>query len=265
MMMPSLYIPHGGGPCFFMEWTMGPPDTWDSMAAWLRALPDTLPRRPRAILLVSAHWEEAAFTVATASRPGMLFDYYGFPPHTYQLDYPAPGDPALAARVEELLRGAGLPAATDPARGFDHGVFVPLLVAFPDAAIPVVPLSLRRGLDPASHLAAGKALAPLRAEDVLIVGSGMSYHDMRGYNTARALTVSRAFDDWLTAAVEGDPAARLQALAAWEQGDGARASHPREEHLLPLMVAAGAGFDAPGQRIFTDEVMMATVSAYRFG
>jgi aromatic ring-opening dioxygenase catalytic subunit (LigB family) len=260
--LPSLFLPHGAGPCFFMDWT--PPDAWDRMAAYLRGLAADLPARPRAILVVSAHWLEPAFAVASAARPELIFDYYGFPEHTYRLTYGAPGDPALAARVVALLEGAGLAAREDPARGLDHGVFIPLKLVFPEADIPVVPLSLRRDLDPAAHLAAGRALAPLRDEGVLILGSGMSFHNMRGYGDPHYGPVSDAFDGWLGETVAQPAAARATALAAWADAPGGLQSHPRgqEEHLLPLMVAAGAG--GTGQRDFSDRVMETTLSAFRF-
>jgi len=161
MTLPTLFIPHGAGPCFFMDWTRGPADTWDRTAAWLKGLVAGLPERPKAILIVSGHWEEPVFTVGSAPRPGMIFDYYGFPEQTYRLRFDAPGSPALAARVRELLGAAGIPTAEDAQRGYDHGVFAPLLLATPQADIPVVQLSLRADLDPQAHLAAGRALAPL--------------------------------------------------------------------------------------------------------
>jgi aromatic ring-opening dioxygenase catalytic subunit (LigB family) len=265
--MPTFFIPHGGGPCFFMDWNLmgGPADTWHKTETWLRGLLDTLPERPKGIVVISGHWEEAAFTASTAAAPEMIFDYYGFPPHTYQLSYPAPGAPALAERVVALLEAAGLPARTDSSRGFDHGVFVPFLLVDPEASIPVVPLSLKADLDPAEHLAAGRALAALREEGILIVGSGMSYHNMRGYRTPAAVAPSRAFDRWLTEAVEAEPATRREKLTQWAKAPAGRESHPREEHLLPLMIAAGAGADSPGSKPFTDNVMMADISAFRFG
>lgn len=265
MKLPTLYLPHGGGPCFFMDWTMGPPDTWDRMAKWLRGIDAALPARPSALLVVSAHWECQVPTVTTAAAPPLLFDYYGFPPHTYELTWPAPGDPALASRVRQLLAGAGLESGEDGERGFDHGVFVPLKVAFPDARVPTVQLSLRAGLDPAQHLAMGRALAPLRDEGVLILGSGMSYHNMRGFNSRPAREHSARFDDWLEATTKRSPAERDAALASWTQAPSARASHPREEHLLPLMVVAGAAGDDRGRRVFRDEVMGVVVSATQFG
>jgi len=266
--LPTFYIPHGGGPCFFMDWTLmgGPADTWHKTAAWLRGVAASLPARPKAIVVISGHWEEPAFTASAAAKPGMIYDYTGFPPHTYQLQYPAPGAPALAERIIALLNAAGLPAHPDPARGFDHGVFIPFLLIFPDAKIPVVPLSLKEDLDPEEHLAAGRALEALRDEGVLIVGSGMSYHNMHAYRTPGATAPSEIFDAWLTETLgKGERAHRWKGLARWAEAPAGRNAHPREEHLLPLMVAAGAGGEAPGRRVFSDVVMMARISAFQFG
>lgn len=260
---PTLYIPHGGGPCFFMDWTMGPPDTWHAMAEHLRALGRDH-ATPRALLVVSAHWEQPVATVQSSPAPALLFDYSGFPPHTYQLTWPAPGAPDVAARVRSLLDAAGIANGEDRERGFDHGVFVPLKVAYPEAAIPTLQLSLVRGLDPRAHLAIGRALAPLRDEGVLIVGSGMSYHDMRGFGRPASLGLSQQFDAWLTEACSA-PQTRDDQLAAWAQAPAGRRCHPREEHLLPLMVAAGAASGEPGRKLFGDRVMGVEVSAFVFG
>ena len=265
--MPTYFIPHGGGPCFFMDWRLmgGPADTWDKLRDWLAALIGTLPARPKAILVISGHWEEPVFTASAAANPGMIYDYSGFPAHTYELSYPAPGSPELAARVVDLLAAAGLPARTDPARGFDHGVFVPFLIIDPAAQIPVVSMSLKADLDPEEHLRAGRALGALRDEGVLIVGSGMSYHNMRAFRTPAATQPSATFDQWLTNVVSDEPRARWNELARWADAPAGRQSHPREEHLIPLMVAAGAAGNAPGVRAFTDNVMEADISAFRFG
>jgi aromatic ring-opening dioxygenase catalytic subunit (LigB family) len=267
--LPTLFIPHGGGPCFFMEPPPGvPADTWKAMEAYLRGVGSAVGRRPQALLVVSAHWETERPTVLSASRHTLLFDYYGFPPHTYRLQYPASGAPAVAARVRELLDQAGIANAEESARGLDHGVFIPLLLMYPQADIPVVQLSLGADLDPARHLALGRALAPLRDEGVLIVGSGLSYHNLRQfmYDDAVAAAAARSFDDWLTAAAtEPDAAARASRLAAWSAAPGARSCHPRAEHLLPLMVAAGAGGDDIGRRTYNDQVFGKAVSAFQFG
>ena len=261
---PAIFLPHGGGPCFFMDWTWGPADTWFKTRQFLENLVATLPEPPKALLVVSGHWEEPAFTASATPEPKLIFDYSGFPEHTYRLTWPAPGDPALAAQVQSLLSASGLPAATSSVRGFDHGVFVPLKVAFPQADIPVVTLSLAASLDPALHLAAGRALAPLRHQGVLIVASGMSFHNLRGYFRPETPERARAFDAWLTQAVESPASVRDAELTAWRNAPFAAYAHPREEHLIPLFVAAGAGGDAPGRRIFNDEPMGAAISAYRF-
>ncbi|NMG54197.1 dioxygenase [Aromatoleum aromaticum] len=263
--MPTLFIPHGAGPCFFMDWN--PPTAWDAMAGFLKSVAGTLPQRPQAVLLVSAHWLEPVFSVTSGARPELIYDYHGFPPHTYELRYDARGDPRLAERITTLLGEAQLAAKTDAHRGFDHGMFIPLKLMFPTADIPVVQLSLRRGLDPLAHLQAGRALAALRDEGVLIVGSGMSFHNMRGYGDPRFGPVSDEFDRWLTGAVEAPPQSRHQALVDWAQAPSARLSHPlqAEEHLLPLMVVAGAAGEDGGQRVFSDHVLETTLSGFRFG
>lgn len=262
--MPTLYIPHGAGPCFFMDWS--PPDTWNRMGEFLKGIAITLPQPPRAIVMVSAHWLEPKFTVTAAAQPALIYDYRGFPPHTYELRYDAPGSPELATRIGGLLQQTQIGAQQDADRGFDHGVFIPLKLMFPDADIPVVQFSLRADLDPLAHLEAGRALAPLRDEGVLIVGSGMSFHNMRGYGDPRFGPVSDEFDRWLTTTVESDPTSRHAALQGWTQAPSARPSHPlrAEEHLIPLMVVAGAAGEGVGRRAFSDRVLETTISAYRF-
>jgi aromatic ring-opening dioxygenase catalytic subunit (LigB family) len=265
---PTLYIPHGGGPCFFMEPAFGPKDTWDAMAAYLRGIGRAVGRRPKAVLVISGHWEEPEPTVNTAANPPLLFDYYGFPEHTYRLTYPAPGSPALAARARELLGQAGMASGEEAARGLDHGVFVPFLLIYPDASVPMVQLSLAADLDAAHHLAIGRALAKLREEDVLIVGSGMSYHNLRAFAAAggRADADSAAFDSWLAETVaDPDSSSRDRRLAAWTQAPAAFACHPRPEHLVPLFVAAGAADGDRGRRTFSGKVWGKAVSGFQFG
>ena len=267
--MPTLFIPHGGGPCFFMEWD--PPDTWDRHRSFLETLSASLPEKPKALLVISGHWEAREFTVQSNPAPPLLFDYNGFPQHTYELTWPAPGDPALATRVGELLQGAGFETGTDTARGFDHGVFVPLKLVFPEADIPTVQLSLRSDLDPDAHLAVGRALAPLRDEGVLIIGSGNTYHNMgimmqsmRG--APQNGTAGTEFDAWLTEAVTcPDPDERNRRLARWSQAPGGRDANPREEHLIPLHVVAGAAGTDIGRKTLEDTVLGAVESAFRFG
>jgi len=261
--LPTYFIPHGGGPWPFM------PDR----AAQLRSLTEFLHGlladagpRPRAILVVSGHWEEAVPTVSSRLDYSMLYDYYGFPEHTYALQYPAPGSPEVAERVVGALAAAGLPAATEHERGYDHGVFVPFMLVAPEATIPVVPLSLVSGLDPAQHLAIGRALSALRREGILIVGSGMSFHNLRAlFDGTDVLARSSRFDAWLNDAIVGDPATRDAQLTAWASAPEARFAHPRAEHLLPLMVAAGAADGESATRVYSNDIMGAATSGFRFG
>jgi aromatic ring-opening dioxygenase catalytic subunit (LigB family) len=198
------------------------------------------------------------------ARAPLLFDYYGFPPESYRLTWPAPGDPGLAARVRSLLAAAGFASAEDAERGFDHGTFVPLKLVYPDADIPTVQLSLQSDLDPALHLAMGRALAPLRDEGVLIVGSGMSYHNMRGFGGA-GRAAAETFDAWLRTAALAEPAERARQLTAWATAPAARQAHPREEHLLPLMVIAGAAGDDAGRLGFGGTFGPVRIAAFHYG
>jgi aromatic ring-opening dioxygenase catalytic subunit (LigB family) len=257
---PSLFIPHGGGPCFFMD---DPHGLWAKLRRFLEGLPGALREPPTAILLVSGHWEADGFALTSNAHPSLIYDYYNFPPHTYELRYEAPGSPPLAARAETLLRNAGLKSSLDAERGLDHGVFIPLKVAWPEADVPIVQMSLDQSLDPELHLSAGKALAPLREEGVLIVGSGMSFHNMQAYRDPGALTPSARFDAWLDQAIEAAPPTRDYALAEWSKAPMARYAHPREEHLIPLMVAAGAS-EQPGTRVFNGKVLDTMISGFRF-
>lgn len=266
--LPTLSIPHGGGPWPVMKNAFGDPAPYERMEAWLRALGDQFKEKIQAILVISAHWEEARPTVHFGASPGLLYDYGGFPEFTYRLQWPTPGHPVLASRVETLLKSAGFETAREEKRGYDHGTFVPLMVAFPEAKIPVAQLSLVQGLDPATHLAMGRALAPLRDEGVLIIGSGMSYHNMRGFGgrDPRVTATAQAFDDWLNAAVsDPNPSVRNQKLAAWEQAPGARESHPRSEHLITLFVAAGAAENEVGRVTYHDQLMGVPISGHAFG
>jgi 4,5-DOPA dioxygenase extradiol len=265
MKQPALFIPHGGGPCFFMNQHAPCDPMWQPMEAYLRTIIADLPKPPSAILIVSGHWEEPVFTVQTGKRPDLLFDYHGFPEHTYDLRFDAPGAPDVAGAASALLNEAGFPTAENATRGWDHGVFIPLMVAMPDADIPIVQLSLRADLDPATHIAAGRALAPLREQGVLIIGSGMSFHNMR-VRGGQATAPADHWDEALTAAVTNpDSQARAALVGNWTALPNARFAHPREEHLLPLMVAVGAGQDDAAVHAYHDHVLGWAISGYRFG
>jgi aromatic ring-opening dioxygenase catalytic subunit (LigB family) len=268
MTLPTLYIPHGGGPCFFMPVSPGlPADLWDGMAAHLRAIATGIAARPRAVLVISAHWECPRPSVQSCATHSLLFDYYGFPDYTYQLTYPAPGSPVVAMRVRELLSAAGIASDEEPSRGLDHGVFVPFKLIYPQADMPMLQLSLQAGLDPGQHLRIGRALQPLRDEGVLIVGSGMSYHNLRDLlaDQAAARTASQQFDDWLSCAIASAPDERERALSQWAQAPGAQQCHPRSEHLIPLMVAAGAAGPDPGRRTYNERLLGKMISGFQFG
>lgn len=260
--LPVVFLPHGGGPWPFVETGIGTRAEQDALAAYLGALGALA--RPTALLVVSAHWEEPVPTVMSGARPPLLYDYYGFPPASYEIQWPAPGHPGLAERVRALLGQAGFETASNGERGFDHGTFVPLKLAFPAADVPVVQLSLVQGLDPATHLALGRALAPLRDEGVLIVGSGMTYHNLRAFNPG-ARAVAQEFDAWLRKAMAAPPAERDRELAAWAKAPSARGAHPREEHLLPLMVVAGAAGGDPSRLAYDGSILGLPISAFHLG
>jgi aromatic ring-opening dioxygenase catalytic subunit (LigB family) len=264
MRMPTYFLSHGGGPWPYME---GPVRSrFALMEQALKDIPRQLPRPPKAVLVVSGHWEEAEFSVSAAPDPGMVFDYYGFPEHTYHIRYAAPGSPELATRVQGLLQAAGWPARLDAQRGFDHGTFSMLQPMYPQADVPVVQLSLKSNMDPEEHLKAGRALAPLRDEGVLIIGSGQSYHNLRMWGPAGAQPAA-AFDAWLRVSLlDVSPEERREALVHWDQAPAARLAHPREDHLLPLMVVAGAAGDDPVTCVYGEMFMGAlAVSSFRFG
>ncbi len=266
--LPALFIPHGGGPCFFMEPPPGfPPDLWGNLAAYLRGIPADIGQRPRAVLVISGHWECAVPTVLNAEHHTLLFDYYGFPGHTYRLTYPASGSTAVAARVRELLAQADIHSEEEHERGLDHGVFVPFKLIYPEADVPIVQLSLKNNLDAAEHLAIGRALAPLRDEGVLIVGSGNSYHNLREFFStgAAAGEASALFDAWLGAAVEASSAQRERLLSNWQEAPAARECHPRCEHLIPLMVAAGAAGGDAGKITYREQMFGKMFSGVQFG
>ena len=261
--MPTYFISHGGGPWPWM------PD-WRSMfknleASFVQMVKD-LPQTPKAILMISGHWEEDSFTVMSAARPPMVYDYYGFPPETFQIQYKAPGAPDLAEQAHDLIRAAGLPVKLDPTRGFDHGTFVPAYVMYPDASVPVFQISLRKGYDPAEHVALGRALAPLRDQGVLIVGSGLSYHNLRMFGP-QAKVPSEAFDAWLATTMADAPEARTKALIAWETAPYARTCHAAEDHLVPLFATVGAAEGDVASMVYHDTGLFGgvTASSYRMG
>ena len=263
--LPTHFLSHGGGPwpCLRGDFRL----MFNALEDSLKAITRQWTPRPRAVLVVSGHWEGPQFAVTSSARPPMVYDYSGFPDYTSEVQYPAPGSPALAARVRDLLQAGGHPTRLDPHRGFDHGTFSMLQPMVPEADIPVVQLGLRDDFDPAAHLDAGRLLAPLRDEGMLILGSGSSYHNLRKFGPAGAQP-SLLFDSWLNdTLVESSPGQRQQHLLDWERAPAARQAHPREDHLLPLMVAVGAAADEAGTRVYhqADFGGSMTMSSFRFG
>ncbi|APW40589.1 dioxygenase [Rhodoferax koreense] len=260
---PVYFVSHGGGP---WPWVDGMREQFARTEQAFRQMPQRFPAKPKAVLVITGHWEAEAFTVSTAEHPSMEYDYYGFPEHTYRIQYRAPGAPALAARVRELLGAAGMESAEDPRRGFDHGTFVPMALMYPEADIPVVMLSMKSSYDPAEHIRLGQALVPLRDEGVLIIGSGLTYHNMRGFGRPTSTPVASAFEAYLNDAITAPTAAvRNERLVHWEAAPGARLAHPQEDHLIPLMVVAGAAGDDVGRRLFVDQAMNVAMASYEFG
>jgi len=262
--LPTYFISHGGGPWPYMEDFR---KKFHVLEESLKDIPHQIAVVPSAVLVVSGHWEADEFTVMASPHPPMLYDYSGFPEHTYHVKYSAPGSPQLAQRVRTLIEAAGMPARLDPKRGFDHGTFTPLVVMYPEANVPVVELSLKSGYDPAVHLSVGRALAPLRDDGVLILGSGLSYHNLRQFGLG-ARQVSKTFDDWLQKTlVEATPSERETRLLAWSAAPAARQAHPREDHLIPLMVAVGAAENEKATVVYHEEDLLGgvTASSFRFG
>lgn len=261
--LPTLFISHGGGPWPYIPQMK---EQFKKTAQWLTDLPNTLPEKPKAILSISGHWEEETVTVSSAKNPEMIFDYSGFPEHTYHIKYPAPGSPEIAKRIHGLLTQAGIKNNDDATHGFDHGTFVPLVLMYPKAEVPVISMSIKANYSPLEHLKIGQALKPLRDEGVLIIGSGLSYHNMRGFGSAGAGPVSQQFGQWLETTIsESNPEKRNQLLQEWEKAPAARLAHPYEDHLVPLMVVAGAAGNDVGHVEFVDHVMGVDMASYRFG
>jgi 4,5-DOPA dioxygenase extradiol len=255
--LPTLFLSHGAPDLPIRE---------GAAVRFLRSLSQQLPL-PQAILMVSAHWNAEPLLVSAAVQPRTIHDFSGFPASLYQLQYPAPGSPLLADRVVSLLTQAGLPCQLDPLRGLDHGAWIPLLLAYPLANIPVIQLSIQDRRDPDYHWQVGQALAPLRQEGVLIIGSGSATHNFDGFNEnydAPAPLWVQQFDDWLAQTIEqGDRKALLnyRQLAPY-----ARENHPTAEHLLPLFVALGAaGMEATGRTLHRSYTYGAfSMAAYAF-
>jgi len=263
MTSPIIYLPHGGGPLPLFGET-----NHKALIQFMQQLAENL-TAPKSILVVSAHWEEQIPTVSSHATPPMFYDYYGFPPESYQIEYPAPGNPALAQEIVNKLNALGVTAKQDDQRGFDHGTFVPLKLMFPEANIPVVQLSLNSDLKPESQIRLGECIAELANQEVLIIGSGLSFHNLNVLmsNDPEILHKSTQFDDWLNHTVlsqELDWQQKQSLLIDWLSAPHARFAHPREEHLLPLHVCFGAAkkLDFNSENIFNQVFLNTKISGF---
>jgi 4,5-DOPA dioxygenase extradiol len=230
--LPTLFLSHGSPMHAIQSGAAG--KVWHDLG-------ERLPR-PRAIVMASAHWETGVPMLTGSQRPETIHDFGGFPEALYRIQYRAPGAPDVAARAVELLRAEGIAAGIDGTRGLDHGAWVPLLQMYPDAEVPVVQLAIQTQLGPTHHLRVGRALAPLTRENVLVIGSGHTTHNLRDWMASRQggepMPYAHAFAQWLGEKLGTGSLDEL--LAYREQAPGAVRAHPTEEHFLPLFVALGA-------------------------
>ncbi|KFH40936.1 4,5-DOPA dioxygenase extradiol-like protein [Hapsidospora chrysogenum ATCC 11550] len=276
---PVIALSHGGGPLPLL----GDPGHKSIIHSLSHRIPKILSlndpdKRPRAIILITAHWSTSAPTISGAANPDLIYDYYGFPPETYELKYPAKGDPGIAAEAAAAFRAEGLSdVVVDPRRGWDHGVFVPMTLVRPEADIPIVQMSVLASEDPTSHLRMGRALRALRAKNIAIVGSGFaSFHNLRAMMAmrssggsrnpegARIQAISREWNSALTDVVDKNP---WQGLEAWRSLPGADLMHPPRggEHFMPLIACAGAAHKEEKVRWYTDEYLGVDIYTYYWG
>ncbi len=259
--MNVLFLSHGGGPLPLLE-----DKGHFEMVGCLKSLAVRI-QRPSAIIVISAHWEEDVPTITSAENPSLIYDYSGFPPESYDIKYPCVGNPSLAQDVYRSIKDMGFEAVLDEKRGFDHGVFVPLKIMYPKADIPCVQLSLLRSLDPSDHIRIGQALRKLEHENLLIIGSGFSFHNLRAFfspATEESQEKNRLFEEWLLntcCSKDHQEQEREKRLIEWAAAPEARFCHPREEHLLPLHVCYGAA-QAPCSESFELHIMEKKSSMY---
>jgi len=263
MKAPIIFIPHGGGPMPLL----GEPNHLP-LVNFLQNLAASL-TKPKAILIISAHWEADLATVTSGAKPDLIYDYSGFPKESYEIQYPVAGHSELAHKVQELIQASDMKVKTDSRRGFDHGVFVPLKLMYPNADVPVVQLSLLNSLDAQKHIELGKSLAQLCDEGIMIMGSGFSFHNMKAFmnNNSNNQRRSEEFDTWLNQILLSDETSfqqKEEALTHWEQAPQAKFCHPREEHLLPLHVCFGAAMAAnlKAINVFNERLLGVKTSAF---
>lgn len=257
----ALFISHGGGPLPLLG------DTGhQEMVACLEKIAAMIPR-PDALLVVSAHWEARLPTITSGAAPPLIYDYYGFPQASYEIQYPCKGSPAVAREIHKLLEENGISSLLDDKRGFDHGLIIPLKIMYPEADIPCVQLSLVHALDPATHMDVGRALQALALRNILVIGSGFSFHNMKAFfqaETPESRQLNLSFEAWLTATCSRSDISeseRAQTLVRWTDAPGARYCHPREEHLLPLHLCYGVA-QAPCSQCFELKILNKQSSMY---
>ena len=258
-----LFIPHGGGPLPIL----GDPKHQE-LVIFLEKIKTKI-NKPSSIIVISAHWEEDEVNITSGEKPSLIYDYYGFPEESYKITYPAPGNSKLANKIKNLLMAKDINSKLNPERGFDHGVFIPLKIMYPDASITCVQISLLKNLDPKKHIEMGKALSSLMDENILILGSGMSFHNLNILLSGSESTDSdnaknKEFDDWLVNVCAGDKLNNVEkekALIEWIKAPSARFCHPREEHLIPLHVCYGIK-NKKADLVFNDNVIEKKVSAF---
>jgi len=256
-----LFLSHGGGPLPLLG-----DEGHREMVTVLKDIAQLIPK-PHSIIVVSAHWEESYPTITRAAQPPLIYDYYGFPEESYEIQYPAAGDPGLADEVFTLINNKGFKAVLNDRRGFDHGLFVPLKIMYPEADIPCIQVSLLASLDSAQHIRLGEALGELNKKDVLVIGSGFSFHNMGAFfkpSDRESQLKNEAFENWLISTCSNrviDETERQEWLENWEQAPFARYCHPREEHLLPLHVCYGVAKRACN-KVYEFNVLNKKASAY---
>lgn len=259
---PTFFLSHGGGP---WPWLRKEMPFLDGLHQSLKDVVKSLSEKPKAIVIVSGHWEEDEFTIMSNLQPPMVYDYYGFPDHTYKIKYSAPGSPELAQKIKALLNENNISSGLNSERGFDHGVYSLLYPMYPEADIPIVQISMKSNFNPSEHFRLGRALASLRQEGVLIIGSGNLFHNLR--EMQRSKVQSEQFDSWIRSVVlSQDLEFRNTEILNWENAPFARYCHPREDHLVPLFVALGAAYKEQGSLVFGEPLMsVVSVSSFRFG
>lgn len=257
----ALFLSHGGGPMPLLG-----DKGHQEMVSCLENIASIIPK-PDALVVVSAHWEERLPTITAGATPSLIYDYYGFPEESYAIRYPCQGEPSLARELQKLLGESRIQSELDEQRGFDHGLFVPLKIMYPEADVPCVQLSLVETLDPFQHIEMGRAIRALSLDNVLLVGSGFSFHNMKAFfqaDTPQTRELNHSFEGWLMNTCSNPNCSeeeRTRMLVDWVDAPGARYCHPREEHLLPLHVCYGLA-ETPCADFFELNIMNKKSSMY---